>query len=159
MQIRIIGVGRLKEKYLRQGMEEYLKRLGAYARVEVLEVADEKEPENASEKDIAGLREKEGARILEKLREREYVILLDIGGESLDSEGLAKKMEGLSLYGNSQLAFVIGGSYGVSESVRRRADFRLSFSKMTFPHQLIRLFLLEQVYRAFKIIHNEPYHK
>lgn len=159
MNIKIIAVGKLKEKYLKDAVNEYLKRLSAYAKVDVIEIADEKEPDNASAKDIEIIKNKEGSKILDKIKEREYVILLDVEGKLISSEDLAGKLAELSLSGDSNLVFVIGGSNGVSEEVRAKADFKLSFSKMTFPHQLMRVFLLEQIYRGFKINRGEAYHK
>lgn len=159
MNIKIIAVGKLKEKYLKDAVNEYMKRLSAYAKVEIIEIADEKEPDNASDKDIEIIKKKEGNKILDKIKDREYVILLDVEGKLISSEDLAEKLADLSLTGDSNLVFVIGGSNGVSEEVRRKADFKLSFSKMTFPHQLMRVILLEQVYRGFKINRGEAYHK
>jgi 23S rRNA (pseudouridine1915-N3)-methyltransferase len=159
MNIKIIAVGKLKEKYLKDAVNEYLKRLSAYAKVEIIEIADEKEPDNASAKDIEIIKNKEGNKILEKIRDREYIILLDVEGKLISSEDLAGKLAELSLSGDSNLVLVIGGSNGVSEDVRKKADFKLSFSKMTFPHQLMRVILLEQVYRGFKINRGEAYHK
>jgi 23S rRNA (pseudouridine1915-N3)-methyltransferase len=159
MNIKIIAVGKLKEKYLKDAVNEYLKRLSAYAKVDVIEIADEKEPDNASAKDIEIIKNKEGSKILDKIKEREYVILLDVEGKLISSEDLAGKLAELSLSGDSNLVFVIGGSNGVSEEVRAKADFKLSFSKMTFPHQLMRVILLEQIYRGFKINRGESYHK
>lgn len=159
MNIKIIAVGKLKEKYLKDAVNEYLKRLSAYAKVDVIEIADEKEPDNASAKDIEIIKNKEGSKILDKIKEREYVILLDVEGKLISSEDLAEKLADLSLTGDSNLVFVIGGSNGVSEEVSRKANFKLSFSKMTFPHQLMRVFLLEQIYRGFKINRGEAYHK
>jgi 23S rRNA (pseudouridine1915-N3)-methyltransferase len=159
MKITIISVGKLKEKYLKQGIEEYLKRLSAYAKVNIVEVADEKAPENMSEAEMLAVKRKEGERILGAITADTYVITLEIEGKMLTSEQLAAKMDELATYGKSKIAFVIGGSIGVSEDVRKRSDFALSFSKMTFPHQLMRLVLVEQIYRGFRIIKNEPYHK
>jgi 23S rRNA (pseudouridine1915-N3)-methyltransferase len=159
VNILIISVGKLKEKYLKQGIEEYIKRLSSYAKMEIVEVPDEKAPENLSEADMVIVKEKEGERILSKISDDTYVISLAIDGKMHSSEALAKRMDQLATYGNSKVAFVIGGSLGLSESVMKRADETLSFSKMTFPHQLMRLILVEQIYRAFRINRNEPYHK
>lgn len=159
MKISIIAVGKLKEKYLKQGIGEYSKRLGAYASMEVMEVPDEKAPENMSEAEMEEVKRKEGERILAKVPSDSYVITLEIEGEMATSEKFAKKLDQLALHGKSKIAFVIGGSLGLSEEVRQRSDYALSFSKMTFPHQLMRLILLEQLYRAFRINRNEPYHK
>lgn len=159
MKISIITVGKLKEKYLKQGIDEYLKRLSAYAKVEIIEVADEKAPEHLSEAEMEEVKRKEGERILSHLSEDTYVITLEISGRMLSSEQLAAKIDELSTYGKSKLAFIIGGSLGLSKEVQNRSDLALSFSKMTFPHQLMRLILLEQIYRAYRINRGEPYHK
>ncbi|TCS80779.1 23S rRNA (pseudouridine(1915)-N(3))-methyltransferase RlmH [Tepidibacillus fermentans] len=159
MHITIIGVGKLKEKYLLQGIEEYKKRLSAYAKVQLIEVPDEKAPENLSEAEMEQVKRKEGERILTQIKQDDYVIALAIEGKMWSSEDLAKEMDNLATYGKSNVAFVIGGSLGLSKEVYARANELLSFSKMTFPHQLMRLILLEQVYRAFKIMKGEPYHK
>ncbi|SHF97639.1 23S rRNA (pseudouridine(1915)-N(3))-methyltransferase RlmH [Ornithinibacillus halophilus] len=159
MKITVISVGKLKEKYLKQGIQEYLKRLGAYANVDIKEVADEKAPENMSEAEMEEVKRKEGERILSHVSADTYVITLEIEGKMITSEQLAKKMDELATYGKSKVAFIIGGSLGISEEVRKRSDYALSFSKMTFPHQVMRLILLEQVYRGFRINRGEPYHK
>ena len=159
MKITIVSVGKLKEKYLKQGIQEFLKRLSSYAKVEIIEVADEKAPENLSEAEEKQVKDKEGERILQAISPDTYVITLEIEGKMLSSEQLAKKMDELATYGKSKVAFVIGGSLGISEAVQQRCDFAISFSKMTFPHQLMRLVLLEQVYRGFRINRGEPYHK
>jgi 23S rRNA (pseudouridine1915-N3)-methyltransferase len=159
MNIKIISVGKLKEKYLKDGIAEYLKRLKPYAKVEIVEVAEEREPANASSADELMVKEKEGERILEKMKAGSYLIALAIDGKQLTSEGLAEKFSQLALEGKSDIAIVIGGSLGLSEEVLEKADFKLSFSRMTFPHQLMRLILMEQIYRAFKINKGEPYHK
>jgi len=159
MKISIISVGKLKEKYLKQGIDEYLKRLGPYAKVEIIEVPDEKAPENLSKAEELEVMQKEGTRIMDKLSTDTYVVTLEIKGKQLTSEELAAKIDELATYGKSKIAFVIGGSLGLSEEVMKRSDMALSFSKMTFPHQLMRLVLLEQVYRAFRINRGEPYHK
>ncbi len=159
MKISIITVGKLKEKYLKQGIDEYLKRLSAYAKVEIIEVADEKAPEHLSEAEMEEVRRKEGERILSYLSEDTYIITLEISGRMLSSEQLAAKIDELGTYGKSKLAFIIGGSLGLSKEVQNRSDLALSFSKMTFPHQLMRLILLEQIYRAYRINRGEPYHK
>ncbi|MDC3425836.1 23S rRNA (pseudouridine(1915)-N(3))-methyltransferase RlmH [Aquibacillus sp. 3ASR75-11] len=159
MKITIIAVGKLKEKYLKQGIQEYIKRLGAYAKVDIIEIPDEKAPENMSEAEMKEVKRKEGERILSKISTDDYIISLEIMGHMLSSEQFATKIDQLATYGKSKVTFVIGGSLGLSEEVRRRSDFALSFSKMTLPHQLMRLVLLEQVYRAFRIMRGEPYHK
>lgn len=159
MNISIITVGKLKEKYLKQGIEEYLKRLTAYAKVEMIEVADEKAPEELSELEMVQVKQKEGERILAKISQDTYVIALAIQGKLGSSEELADSLDKLATYGKSKIAFVIGGSLGLSDEVIKRSNEQLSFSRMTFPHQLMRLILVEQVYRAFRINRNEPYHK
>lgn len=152
MNISIITVGKLKEKYLKQGIDEYLKRMSAYAKVEIVEVADEKAPEVLSENEMLQVKEKEGERILAKLHPDTYVIALAIEGKQKSSEELADTLDKLATYGKSKIAFVIGGSLGLSQQVLQRSDEKLSFSKMTFPHQLMRLVLAEQIYRAFRIM-------
>ncbi|PKR83460.1 23S rRNA (pseudouridine(1915)-N(3))-methyltransferase RlmH [Heyndrickxia camelliae] len=159
MNISIIAVGKLKEKYLKQGIDEYLKRLTAYAKVEIIEVPDEKAPEILSDTEMQQVKQKEGERILTKISQDTHVIALAIEGKMKTSEELADDLDKLATYGKSKIAFVIGGSLGLSSEVMQRANERLSFSKMTFPHQLMRLVLVEQVYRAFRIIRGEPYHK
>lgn len=159
MKITIVCVGKVKEKFFREAVSEYEKRLSRYCRFDIVEVADEKTPEGAGSLQEEQIREKEGRRILEKLREDAFVCTLEINGKRLSSEELARWMEKLTVGGTSHIMFVIGGSLGLHESVSRRADLRLSFSDMTFPHQLMRVILTEQVYRAFRTIHGEPYHK
>nr|WP_207627707.1 23S rRNA (pseudouridine(1915)-N(3))-methyltransferase RlmH [Neobacillus sp. MM2021_6] len=159
VNISIITVGKLKEKYLKQGIEEYLKRLTAYAKVEVIEVSDEKAPEELSELEMIQVKQKEGERILAKISQDTYVIALAIQGKLASSEELASSLDKLATYGKSKIAFVIGGSLGLSEDVLKRSNEQLSFSRMTFPHQLMRLILVEQIYRAFRINRGEPYHK
>ncbi|MCC3359011.1 23S rRNA (pseudouridine(1915)-N(3))-methyltransferase RlmH [Bacillus sp. REN16] len=159
MNITIVTIGKLKEKYLIQGINEYLKRLMAYAKVEIVELADEKAPENLSGTEMEQVKQKEGERILAKLSDDTHVIALAIEGKMKSSEQLAADIDNLATYGKSKIAFVIGGSLGLSKDVMKRANDTLSFSKMTFPHQLMRLILVEQVYRAFRINRGEPYHK
>lgn len=159
MKIKLVAVGKIKERYFEQAIAEYAKRLGRYCRLEIIQVADEKTPDGASPALEEQIKEKEGQRILANIREGEYVIALAVEGRMLDSVELSKKLEGLALEGKSQVDFVIGGSLGLSKEVMGRADFALSFSKMTFPHQLMRVVLLEQVYRGFRIWAGEPYHK
>ena len=159
MKITIACVGRIKEKFYRDAVAEYEKRLSRYCKLEILEVADEKTPDGAGAALEEQIREKEGRRLLEKIREDAVVCSLEIEGKRLTSEGFAGWMEGLAVKGTSHIVFVIGGSLGLHESVRRRADMALSFSDMTFPHQLMRVILAEQVYRAFRIIQGAPYHK
>ncbi|MGD9678370.1 MAG: 23S rRNA (pseudouridine(1915)-N(3))-methyltransferase RlmH [Vulcanibacillus sp.] len=159
MQITIIAVGKLKEKYLIDGINEYLKRLSLYAKVNILELADEKAPDNYSENELIQVKEKEGVKILQHIKDNQYVIALIIEGELLSSEELASEIDKLITYGNSHIVFIIGGTLGLSKKVYKRADKHLSFSKMTFPHQLMRLILVEQIYRAVKINKGETYHK
>jgi 23S rRNA (pseudouridine1915-N3)-methyltransferase len=159
VNISIVTVGKLKEKYLKQGIDEYLKRMSAYAKVEVIEVADEKAPEELSESEMIQVKQKEGERMLAKFSQDTYVIALAINGKMQSSEELADTLDKLATYGKSKIAFAIGGSLGLSEDVLKRSNEQLSFSKMTFPHQLMRLILVEQIYRAYRINRNEPYHK
>jgi 23S rRNA (pseudouridine1915-N3)-methyltransferase len=159
VQLEILAVGKLKERYLKQGVEEYLKRLRPYARVNVVEVPEEKPTGSLSAAEETRIKEREGERILTRLHPDTHVIALAIEGDSLSSEELAGYINRLATYGQSRLSFIIGGSVGLSPDVLDRADRLLSFSKMTFPHQLIRLILLEQLYRSFKIIRGETYHK
>jgi 23S rRNA (pseudouridine1915-N3)-methyltransferase len=159
VNISIVTIGKLKEKYLKQGIDEYLKRLSIYAKVEIIELPDEKAPENLSETEMLQVKDKEGERILSKINDDTHVIALAIEGKMKSSEQLAKDLDQLATYGKSKIAFVIGGSLGLSQSVMKRANDTLSFSKMTFPHQLMRLILVEQIYRAYRINRGEPYHK
>lgn len=159
MRITVIGVGKIKEKYLEQAIGEYSKRLSRYCKLEIIQVADEKTPDGASPALEAQIKEKEGERILAQIKDGAYVIALAIDGNMLSSEELAAAMDRLGVGGVSHITFVIGGSLGLSEKVLKRADCRLSFSKMTFPHQLMRVILLEQVYRGYRINCGEPYHK
>lgn len=159
MNIDIVCVGKVKERYLRDAIDEYRKRLSRFAKVDVIEVADEKTPEHASDTLNAQIKEKEGERILKHLRDSAFVVALAIEGDQLTSEQLAARIAQWGLHGVSHLQFVIGGSLGLDPRVLRRANMLLSFSKMTFPHQLMRVILLEQIYRTFKINAHEPYHK
>lgn len=159
MKITIICVGKIKEKFYTEAVKEYSKRLSRYCSLNIIEVADEKTKEQASETEITLIKKKEGERILKSIHEDGYVIALAINGTQSDSIGLAEKIEKLGLSGISHVYFIIGGSLGLSDEVLSRADEQLSFSKMTFPHQLMRVILLEQIYRSCRIIHHEPYHK
>ena len=159
MNISIITVGKLKEKYLKLGISEYTKRLSAYAKVQEIEVADEKAPEHLSEADMILVKQKEGERILAKISPDTHVIALAINAKQRTSEEFARELDQLATYGKSKIAFVIGGSLGLSDDVMKRSDDTISFSKMTFPHQLMKLVLCEQIYRAYRINRNEPYHK
>lgn len=158
MNINIIAVGKIKENYIKQGIKEFEKRLSAHCKLQIIELADEKTKENASQKEIDLVLDKEGSRI-EPYLEGFYNISLDIKGKKMDSIKFADKLDNLMLDGISDINFIIGGSLGLSDEVLKKSDFRLSFSDMTFPHQLMRLILLEQIYRAFRIINNFPYHK
>ncbi|MCS1383479.1 23S rRNA (pseudouridine(1915)-N(3))-methyltransferase RlmH [Lysinibacillus sphaericus] len=159
MNITIVSVGKLKEKYLKMGIDEYVKRLGSYAKMELTEVPDEKAPEQLSEAEMEIVKKKEGERILAKLSPDTYVIALAINGKMKTSEEMAADIESLMTYGKSKIAFVIGGSLGLHDDVLKRADEKQSFGKMTLPHQLMKLVLIEQIYRSFRIIKGEPYHK
>lgn len=160
MNINIVAVGKIKEKYFKDGINEYLKRLGPYCKIKIIEVADEKAPENLSDKDLENVKIKEGERILSKIKDDAFLVTLEILGKQMTSEGLADFIRNEELEGfGRDLVFVIGGSNGLSNEVSKRANYKLSFSKMTFAHQLMRLILCEQIYRAFRIINNHPYHK
>ncbi|MDO4614135.1 MAG: 23S rRNA (pseudouridine(1915)-N(3))-methyltransferase RlmH [Lachnospiraceae bacterium] len=159
MNIKILCVGKIKEKYLRDGIAEYLKRLGRYAKVTVHETSDEKTPEEASEAQVRQIKEKEGERLLKFIAEGDYCIAMAIDGKKYDSVGFSEHLESLMNHGESTIDLVIGGSLGLSDAVLKRADEKISFSDLTFPHQLMRLILTEQIYRAFRIMKHEPYHK
>lgn len=158
-QITILCVGKIKEKYLRDAIDEYSKRLSRYCKLNITEVADEKTPDNASETEEEQIRQKEAQRLLKSLPEDAYVITLEIEGKQLSSPELAEKIESLAVAGSSHIVFVIGGSLGLGNDILKKSDMRLSFSKMTFPHQLMRVILLEQIYRSYRIISGAPYHK
>ena len=159
MQIKIACVGKLKDDFYQAASAEYAKRLSRFSQLSIQEVADEKAPENLSPAQERQVMEREGERLLEKIGEKEHVIALCIGGKALTSEAFAARLQELADGGKNQVTFVIGGSLGLSEEVLQRADERLSLSKMTLPHRLARIVLLEQIYRAFKINAHEPYHK
>jgi 23S rRNA (pseudouridine1915-N3)-methyltransferase len=159
MNIKIISVGKLKEKYLVQGINEYTKRLSKYCKITLVEVPDEKAPEKLSDAEMTQVKEKEGERILAKLKDQEYVFALAINGKNPSSEDFAATLDSLQLSGKSQFVFIIGGSLGLSDQVLKRSNAQISFGKMTYPHQLMRLILVEQIYRAFRINAGEPYHK
>ena len=159
MKITLITVGKIKEKYLKDAIAEYSKRLSRYRKLEIVEVADEKTPDNASDTVEDAIRDKEGERILKYIKEDAYVITLEIAGKMLTSEEMAEKIEKLGVQGTSHIIFIIGGSIGLGREILKRSDYALSFSKMTFPHQLMRVILLEQIYRSYRIINHEPYHK
>ena len=159
MKITVITVGKIKEKYLKDASAEYSKRLSKYCKLEIIEVADEKTPDNASEVVEDSIRSKEAERILKYVKDDAYVITLESGGKQLSSEELADKIDKLGIQGTSHIIFIIGGSIGLGKEVLNKSNYALSCSKMTFPHQLMRVILLEQVYRSYRIISNEPYHK
>ena len=159
LHINIVCVGKIKENFLKSAIDEYSKRLGKYCNLNIIELVDEKIPNNASEKEQLIVKEKEGQNILNNIKKDSYIICLDLKGKQYTSEEFSEKLENISLNYNSSITFVIGGSLGISNSVLSVANELISFSKMTFPHQLIRIFLLEQIYRAFKIANNETYHK
>lgn len=159
MKVKLITVGKLKEKYLKDGISEYVKRLGRFTKFESIELPDEKTPDNARESENKLILEKEGRRILSKVGDRDYVIALAIEGKQFPSEQLAKEIEQATLKGHSEITFIIGGSLGLSLEVKKRANQLMSFGLLTFPHQLMRLVLVEQIYRAFMIQQGSPYHK
>ncbi len=159
MKITILAVGKIKEAFYRDAVAEFQKRLSRYCKLEIIETADEKTPDHASEPENARIREIEGERLLKQIRPDAYVAALAIEGTMLDSVAFSEKIRLLGVSGVSHIVFVIGGSLGLSQAVLKRADGMISFSKMTFPHQLMRVILLEQIYRGFRIIHHEPYHK
>ena len=159
MKITCLTVGKVKEKFYTQAIAEFVKRLGKYVKLEIKEVPDEKTPDKAGEKLEEQIKNMEGLRLLKHIRDTDYVIALAIEGEMPDSVQLAGRIEQLGVGGISHIVFVIGGSLGLSSEVLRRADYKLSFSRMTFPHQLMRVILLEQIYRSYRIINGEPYHK
>jgi 23S rRNA (pseudouridine1915-N3)-methyltransferase len=159
MNITIITVGKIKEKYLKDAIDEYSKRLSRYCKLDIIEVSDEKTPDNASEKEELQIKDREGESILKHIKDNMYVIALAIEGKQITSEELAGLIKNLGVKGESNITFIIGGSLGLSKNVLNRANYKLSFSKMTFPHQLMRVILLEQIYRGYRIISGEPYHK
>ena len=159
LNIKIIGVGKLKEKYFKAGIAEYAKRLSRFCKFEIVEVPDEKAPESLSQSEMATVMAKEGDRILAKIKDREYVYALAIKGKERTSEDFAAELAKLTTYGHSDMTFVIGGSLGLTPAVLKRADAQISFGRFTLPHQLMRLVLTEQIYRAFMINEGSPYHK
>lgn len=156
MNIRIIAVGKIKEKYMQEGIKEYSKRLSRYCNLEIIEVEDERAPENLSAKEEELIKDKEGKRILSKIQPNSYIISLVIEGKTLSSEELSEKVGSLMIDGINDITYIIGGSLGLSKEVINKSNFKLSFSKMTFPHQLMRIILLEQIYRSFRIMRGEP---
>ena len=159
MNITVICIGKLKEKYWTAAIDEYSKRLKGYCSLDIIELKEARLPDKAGPAEELAVKEAEGEEILKRIKDNQYVITLEVKGKMLSSEKLAEKINALGLEGNSNVVFVIGGSLGLSAAVSKRANFKLSFSEMTFPHQMMRVILLEQVYRAFKIIRNEAYHK
>ena len=159
MNITILCVGQIKEKYFKDAIAEYAKRLSRYCKLRIIEVADERTKENASESEQQMIRAKEGERLMKYIQDPDYCITLEITGKKMDSVAMAHTIEQLGLTGHSRIVFVIGGSIGLDDAVRQRSDLALSFSDLTFPHQLRRVILLEQIHRSFRIIHKEPYHK
>ncbi len=157
--IRVIACGKIKEKWMRDGIEEYSKRIQPYEKLEIIEVKDEKTNDSNSEADNTKVKNIEGERLLKNIKDDDYVILLDLKGKEIDSVGLSKKIDSIHTNGKSKIDFVIGGSLGLSEDLIKRADERWRISLNTFPHQLCRIIVLEQIYRAFKILNHEPYHK
>jgi len=159
MKITLLTVGKIKEKYFISAIEEYSKRLSRYIKLEIIQVEDEKTPDSASDTLVNIIKDKEGEKLLKYIKDDMYLITLEIDGKNLSSEELSRKIESIGVSGKGHIAFVIGGSLGISDDIKKRSDFKLSFSKMTFPHQLMRVILLEQIYRAYRILNNEPYHK
>lgn len=159
MKITVIAVGKIKEKFYREAVAEYEKRLSRYCKLEIIQVEDEKTPDKAGTAVEAEIKRKEAERIMKYIREDAYVVTLEIQGKMYDSEEFASEIEKLATQGNSHIQFIIGGSLGLHEEICKKADRAVSFSKMTYPHQLMRVILLEQVYRAYRIINGEPYHK
>lgn len=159
MKITIISVGKIKEKFFTEAIKEYTKRLSKYCKLNIIELSDEKAPEKLSDKEMIQIKDKEGEKILKKIDDNSYLIALAIEGKQLSSEELAKRINDLGLTGKSHITFVIGGSLGLSDKILKKSDLKLSFSRMTFPHQLFRVILLEQIYRSFRINSGEPYHK
>ena len=157
--IKIIACGKLKEKWMKEGIAEYIKRIRPYDKIEVIEVLDEKAPETNSAAVNEQVKIVEGQRLLKNVRDDEYLILLDLAGQDIDSVALANKIQDCYNHARSRITFVIGGSLGLSSELIARADFRWRISKATFPHQLCRILVVEQIYRSFRILHNEPYHK
>ncbi|MDA8212035.1 MAG: 23S rRNA (pseudouridine(1915)-N(3))-methyltransferase RlmH [Clostridia bacterium] len=159
MNIKVLAVGSIKERYLKEGIQEYVKRLGPYARMEIIEVPDEKAPEQASAAEEEQIKAREAAKLQKHIKPGSLVVALAIEGKSFSSEELSRQLQQWALKGQSEVAFVIGGSLGLHRDILAQADLKLSFSRMTFPHQLMRLVLVEQLYRCFKIWRGEPYHK
>lgn len=159
LHVNIICVGKIKEKFFKDSIDEYSKRLSKYCNLNIIELPDEKIPNNASEKEMSIIKEKEGTNILNNIKKDNYIICLDLKGKQFTSEDFSNKINNISINQTGSITFIIGGSLGISQNVLDKANELISFSKMTFPHQLFRVILLEQIYRAFKIINNETYHK
>jgi 23S rRNA (pseudouridine1915-N3)-methyltransferase len=159
IKIKIISIGKVKEKNFLGSINDYTKRLNRYTKMEFISLKQGHTSQEMSDKDIINVKKDEGLRIIDRLAERDYVIALDLEGKEITSEDFAQKIQQLRVAGKSNITFIIGGSHGLSENVLKKSDFRLCFSKMTFPHKLMKVILVEQIYRAFKIITNEPYHK
>ena len=159
MKIKVVTVGKLKEKYLKDGIAEYTKRISRFSKLEMIELSDERTPDKASESENQKILEIEGQRILSKVGDRDFVIVLAIEGKTLSSEEFSKQLEEASIKGFSTLTFIIGGSLGLVQDVKKRANLSVSFGRLTLPHQLMRLVLVEQIYRAFTIQQGSPYHK
>ena len=159
MNINIIAVGKIKDRYIKDGIKEFKKRLSRYCKLQIIELNDEKAPEKLSQNEIEIIKTKEASRILPKIPQNSYIISLEIKGKEISSEILSKKLENLMISGRNNITFIIGGSLGLSKEISNISNYKLSFSKMTFPHQLMRLILLEQIYRGFRIMRGEPYHK
>ena len=159
MKITILCVGKIKERFFREGIEEYKKRLSKYCKLEIIEVADEKTPDRASEAEEQKIKEKEAERLEKYIKKDAYVVVLAIDGKMLDSVELSEKINKLGIGGTSHIIFIIGGSLGLDDAIIKQADYKLSFSKMTFPHQMMRMILMEQIYRTYRIINNDPNHK
>lgn len=158
MKINILAVGKIKEEFIRGGIDEFLKRLSRYAKVNIIEVDDEKIPANPSGADLEAVKEREADKLVKRIPPNSYIVVLAIQGKTLSSEGLSEMIENLMVQGQSEITFIIGGAVGLHQKVVELADYSLSFSKMTFTHQMIRMILLEQIYRAFRIMKGEPYH-
>lgn len=159
MRITVLCVGKIKEKFFQDGIAEYKKRLSRYCNLEIIEVADEKTPDNASDLELEKIKEKEAQRLQKYIKKESYIITLEIAGNMISSEQLSQKINHLGIFGNSHIIFIIGGSVGLHDSISKQSDYKLSFSKFTFPHQMMRMILLEQIYRSYRIIMKEPYHK
>lgn len=159
MKITLITVGKLKEKYWMQAVDEYKKRISKYAKIELIEVTDEKEPNNASDKDIEIIKDKEADRILSKIKDNQHVVTMEIHGKTYTSEKLASEYQRWMNTGKSDVVFIIGGSNGLGEAVRQRSDQEISFGSLTYPHQMMKVMLMEQIFRVNKILRNESYHK